>query len=135
MKEIDMAKKIYKWEVSTAGTGPYASFKHRAWPSAYDVENESIIASIRCEDEYNLRRAKAGNHKPLQLSIADYSEGGPGTGAFKWKTFKKEFAALEDVKAYLDVVIENKPQILKRNNLIQESGKQENIETSSSPGL
>jgi hypothetical protein len=89
-----------KWKVSEIPTGPYRSFDTRSWPSAEDEEGNSI-AMILSDSEYVPKNVKTGNHLPLSLCFADYSVDKVKEGAFKWKTLKRKFNTLKEVKKYM----------------------------------
>ena len=93
-----------KWRVGSRPTGRYRSFEMRSWPSA-EYEDGRYCASILCDDEYVPKLAKSGNHKPLKLRLAKYSESGSWTPVFS----KKEFKTLKEAKeAVPGIIIRNK---------------------------
>lgn len=104
-----------KWQVSPVATGPYKSFQHRNWPTAYicDKAGDKIIASIGCIDDYNLKRAKAGNHSPLTVRIAKWNlteEEKKKFGAFIWLKFKKQTLKLEEAKKMVEEFLKENPK-------------------------
>jgi hypothetical protein len=90
------------WRVGSVPTGRYRSFDRREWPSAYwSNAEESPAVRITCADEYTPSRAKAGDHQPLQVYVADFSmPSNKETGCgFTWRKMKKDFATLGAAKA------------------------------------
>jgi hypothetical protein len=102
----NIAQKIV-WRVSPAPTGPYRSFSHRGWPSA-DYADGRTCAYISCEDSYEPRLVREGNHAPLTLRIADYSVVG---GSWQWRKAKSTFATLAEAKAALARILEVRPEL------------------------
>ena len=107
-----MAQIKLKWKIGDAPTGRYHSFFDRGWPSA--TINDRPIAAIYCVKGwgYTHHLAKSGDHPPLTLSIADYSDPSPEKGAFVWRKVKGEFLTLDDAKKRAVFIIANRPDFL-----------------------
>ena len=97
----------YYWKVNPEPTGRYRSFHKRSWPDAWWKVGERIAASIECPDDYVPRHAKSGNHAPLRVRVADYSQG----SSFTWRTMRGEYATLADAKAALARLLELRPEL------------------------
>lgn len=95
-----------KWRVEEAPTGPYRSFHKRMWPSA-DYANGQFAGSIRCEDGYEPRNVKTGNHKPLTVTINDYSD--RKNPSWTVRKLKGTFATLPEAKQALADIIARLP--------------------------
>jgi hypothetical protein len=87
-----------KWRINEKPTGQYRSFAKRQFPGA-DYPNGKIAVAIRCEDSYVPANVKSGEHKPLDVLIADWNnETTDGRPTFRWRKLKKQFATLGEAK-------------------------------------
>ena len=105
------------WKVAPVPTGRYRSFEERGWPSA-EYENQEPAAWISCPGkEYIPSEVKIGNHPPLILFIADYSERSNG-GNCPWtrKRVKKSFLTLKETKEWFAEFIKKNPVIAKKDD-------------------
>ena len=103
-----MEKPKIKWKVDPAPTGKYSSFSKRGWPIANYVDaNESSCAAIYCEDDYNIRDAASGKHKPLELRLADHSK-----TPWRWVKVTKTFATLQEAKDGVLQLLEKYPHLM-----------------------
>lgn len=96
----------YKWKVSEPPTGRYRSFERREWPHA-KYETGQPAAMLYSEDEYNPSDAATGNHNPLTLRVADYSQ-----TPFKWRKAKGQFSTLQQAKDAFDSIVKANPGIV-----------------------
>jgi len=102
-----------KWRVSPVPTGRYRSFEKRGWPSAEYHGTDCAAVLIRCEDEYQPRAVRDGNHGPLTLYVAhwnDPAERGDGA-AFNWRKVKVQIATLGEAKALAFKVLTTHPEL------------------------
>lgn len=100
-----MAKAKIKWVVSEAPIGRCRSFDNRSWPSAhYNDERETPCAAIYCENEYRPTWAKSGEHKPLEIRIADHSTS--ATTSWTWRKLKAQAATLDEAKTLVKEFLE-----------------------------
>ena len=89
----------FKWKVSNEPVGRFRSFDKRSWPSA-SVDGHAV-AWIECEDAYEPRNVKTGNHKELTIHIAVYSLTKSDLdkhGTWRWKTLTKKAKTLDEAK-------------------------------------
>jgi hypothetical protein len=92
-----MATTKLKWKVMDAPTGRYRSFERRGWPSASFGDDEAAF-HLTCEDDYRPADVKTGNHKEINIRVADRSEQIPGSASFTWKKLKKCAKTLDEAK-------------------------------------
>lgn len=89
------------WKVAAHPSGPYASFERRGWPTAY-YSNGDPAAILMCEEDYIPANVKKGNHAPISIAVADWSNrdrNGADAAAFVYKKLKQQFHLIEDAKA------------------------------------
>jgi hypothetical protein len=91
---MDGNKMKLKWRVEPAPTGPYRSFSKRDWPRAFFAD-ERIAFSIECDDSYDPKRVKDGDHEELKIWVADWSD---GSRSFTWKAIKQRAGTLAEAK-------------------------------------
>ena len=77
-----------KWKV-----GYDDKLRGQAWPNA-EYADGSIAAWIVCDTWYTPSKVKSGDHGPLTIRVADYSE-----TPWKWKQLTKRAATLAEAKA------------------------------------
>lgn len=101
MKEIKI-----KWKVQDVPVGRYRSFEKRGWPCSC-FENGDCCGRIYCEDDYEPRNVKAGNHKELKIVMADYSQ-------IPWKNIvmKKRCKTLTEAKDFVLWLVNNDPRFV-----------------------
>jgi len=102
-----MAVKI-KWEVNPAPTGRFRSFQRRGWPVGMLTTNQRVLLS--CEDDYVPAKVKAGDHRPIKISV-DIAN--PLTGATSLVDLKKQAATMTDAKAIAADFFDRNPQYIK----------------------
>ena len=101
-----MAKKNIKWKVADRPTGFYRSFERRGWPIGYSNDgSDNIIFLIKCEDEYDPKKVKAGNHGLLKLQMMVTADNDPQR-VCKWVTFKKEWSGIDEIKDFAERAVE-----------------------------
>ncbi len=88
-----------KWEVGDVPTGTNNSFFKRAWPTAY-YSNGRPAASLYCEDAYVPKNVKTGNHAPLEIRIARYTD-----SKFVWLKLTKKAETLQEAKQAVEYFI------------------------------
>lgn len=97
-----------RWKVAPAETGPYRSFRKRGWPAAHYVgPSEHPAVQILCDESYRPADAKAGNHPPLTICVADHSVG----VAFRWLRLKDTAATLEEAKTRAEGYVSRHPEL------------------------
>lgn len=101
-----------KWKVEDAPTGQYRSFAKRGWPSAYLPDGRPAF-SISCDDAYEPRRVRDGDHAELKINVADWSE---EAGTFVWKTIKRRAATLAEAKEIAAKFLEQSPHVLEQKD-------------------
>ena len=89
MKEIKLI-----WKTPSAPTGRFRSFYKRNWPMAY-YPNGEAAAMITCEDAYIPPKVKQGNHEPLTVLIACWTE---DVKTFKWAKLREQMETLPKAK-------------------------------------
>lgn len=78
----------------------------------YLNEEQNIAAAIYCTDPYRPSDARTGNHSELILRVADYRE-----TPWQWRTLKRRFDTLEEVKAYFKKFIADNPQLCPKETI------------------
>lgn len=116
-----MATAKFKWVVEPKPTGPYSSFHHCGWPSAfYKNEQQNACAHIQCMDEYSSARAKTLRHAPLIVRVAKYSD-----KSFHWVTLPGRHLDLPSAKLALSAFLEANPEFMpaeyRKSTLVGES--------------
>lgn len=120
-----MSKRLYKWKVDPAPTGPRKVFSKRAWPTAEYADGDTC-AYITCEDNenYHPKAARTGEHGLLTVHVCDYSH---ANGNCPWtrKRLTAKFKTLEEAKQAFDDYVIKYPGILKTNNVteVKQNGK------------
>ena len=110
-----MSKIKVKWKVCEVSTGPYRSFSRRGWPMAhYSNEHESLAATISCDDEYIPAKAKVGDHRPLTLRIADYSQFSSEKG-LPMVVAKTKPATMKEAKELLLKILQQHPHLIPKD--------------------
>jgi len=105
-----------KWKVASVPVGQFRSFERRGWPCSY-FENGDCCGHIYCEDDYNPRSVKTGEHGELKIMMADYSQK-------PWKNvvMKKRCKTLLEAKDFVLWLVNNDPRFVpeslrKENNV------------------
>lgn len=90
------------WRVEPEPVGLYRSFSTRAWPIAH-YEDGSCAFRITCDTEneydgsYTAHKARTGEHPPLTVWFADYSEG--RNIGWRWRKLKQRATSLKEAKS------------------------------------
>lgn len=90
-----------KWRVQPAPTGRYRAFESRGWPMAsYAHDDYFAAASLDCDDDYEPRKVKTGDHKAITIRVAKwYTHEERGTrAAFEWYRLNKKAETLKEAK-------------------------------------
>lgn len=104
----------YKWKVDPIGTGPFASFQSRAWPTleSYDDGEEYDAGFIKSDISYSPRDAQRTDLK-LRVVIYDWEK----PQERKTRVSRLLFTNLKDAKAYLEKLVGLYP------NFVRDSSK------------
>jgi hypothetical protein len=103
-------RKLIKWRVDPAPTGPWSSFQTRSWPSA-EYSDGRPAGGMQCETEYRPSDAKSGDHKPLKIFLIDYSKPN-GNCSWTRTVFSKLAATLKEAKERLEEYIKRHPEVM-----------------------
>ena len=99
-----------KWKVDEKPTGKFSSFERRGWPTA-EFANGDSAARIECENEYIPSNVRIGQHAPLAVRIACWTQNRtPAQPAFVWRRLTLRFATLQEAKATAESFIEQHPE-------------------------
>jgi hypothetical protein len=97
-----------KWKVSEKPTGQYRSFFKRQWPTA-EFENGKSAATLICEDKYEPRNVKSGDHSEISVRVFLHGnrskKRGLPTGVMKVKA-----KTLDEAKELVEIFYKNNPK-------------------------
>lgn len=93
-----MKKIKLKWEVSPVDRG---FFRPRGWPCANIAGTDKAAFMIRCEDDYNISKARGETpHQELKLGYANWYKREGQSDTFDWVYFKQRFTTLAELKTF-----------------------------------
>lgn len=96
-----------KWKVQPEPTGRYRSFESRGWPFAEDEKERPLAHIYSKENEsYCPKDVKTGNHGPLVLHVAKYSD---CAHSFTWRRIKAEYKTVQECKDAFAKFVEDHP--------------------------
>lgn len=98
----------YQWKVDPPPVGQYKSFSRRGWPTA-EYEDGQPAAWMTCEDEYRPACVVVGNHKPITVYIADYSQP-DGNCPWKRRRLRDTFATVHGAKEAFAMLMKSRPE-------------------------
>lgn len=100
------------WRVDPVPTGRFRSFQRRGWPSA-DYADGSPAFMLSSDDEYVPAKVRAGDHKPLELRVADYREASlEKHGGWRWARLKARPATLDEAKRLAEEFLKAHPEFM-----------------------
>ena len=102
-----MTKVKFKWTIAEKLTGLMRVSSKRHWPTAKFSGTDLCAVTIYCENSYNSRIVKSGQHAELTVCIADHSR-----TPWVWRKLKRQAKTLAEAKDLATRLYQNHPEYL-----------------------